>query len=153
MPRRALARPMTARALPLLALLALAPLAGADLVNSGTMETDQAHVPQMHCELVQTEPATPADPVRCDLEGALRNAMVMRVRIAGPGHVYAFLFDEARGSQVAQMECTSTLQASCVRMLPGRSGVTGTLAFHALLDGPGPAVVVATVEKVEYSLP
>lgn len=145
------------RVLPLLALLALplAPVAGADFVYSGTNPSDQAHVPQMHCEFVQTDPATPADPLRCDLSGPIQGAMVMRVRIAGPGHVYAYLFDEAKGTQIAQMECSSTLQNSCVRLLGvGRSGVTASrVGFHAFLDGPGPAVATATVEKVEYSLP
>ncbi|HWH09317.1 MAG TPA: hypothetical protein VNX21_08960 [Candidatus Thermoplasmatota archaeon] len=145
---------MTRWAPPLLVLLALLPVAGANFVHSGTYQGDQAHVPQMHCEFVQTEPASRADPLRCELNGPLRNAMVMRVRIAGPGHVYAFLFDEAKGTQVAQVECTSVTQQTCLRVLPGTRGVTSpNLRLHAFLDGTGPAVATVTVEKVEYSLP
>lgn len=144
---------MSLRAALVLAIL-LAPLAAADLTYSGTNATEDPHVPQMHCEFVQTDPHGRADPMRCDLEGPLTRAMVLRVRIVGPGHVYAFMRDEAKGTQLVQTDCTSGLQVSCVTLLGGRNGLTlPRVALHAFLDGPGPAVATVTVERVEYSLP
>ena len=140
-------------ALLLLAAL-LAPLSAADLTYSGTNQTEDAHVPQMHCEFVQTEPHTREDALRCDLESPLSRAMVLRIRILGAGHVYAFMRDEAKGTQLVTTDCVSTLEKTCLTLLGGRSGLTlPRVALHAFLDGPAPAVAVVTVERVEYALP
>lgn len=135
----------------------LAPLAAADLTYSGTNQTEDAHVPQMHCEFVQTEPHGRADPLRCDLEGPLTRATLLRIRLLGPGHVYAFMRDEAKGTQLVQTDCTTTLaapQRSCLTLLGGNNGLTlPRVALHAFLEGPAPAVATVTVERVQYSLP
>lgn len=154
---RTLASPMTRWAsLPLALVLALlAPAALADFVNSGTSNGDQDDVAQFHCELVQTEPRTRVDPTRCDLTGQLVQANVMRMRVVGPGRLYGFLINEWTNTQIAQLECVSTLQASCVKFLPGGMGGTtaSRVGFHALLDGPSPAVATVEVVRATISLP
>lgn len=144
---RGLVLPMLLRALALLALLAL-PLGAANVSYSGAVPNDQPGAPQLHCELVQTTARTTMDPVRCDVAGASRSAMVLRARGAGTGSLIAFVHDHQRTVQVAYMECTVVGAANCNVPLVGRYGVTSSdLELHAVAYGPGGASWVVTVEK------
>lgn len=138
---------MLFRALALLALLAL-PLGAANVSYSGAVPNDQPAVPQLHCELAQSTAKAWTDPVRCDVAGPSKAAMVLRARGAGAGSLIAFAHDEQRGVQVAYMECSLVAAANCQVPVGTRYGVTSTsLALHALAYGPGGASWVVTVEK------
>lgn len=139
---------MTRWALLLLAML-LAPAALADLQNSG-QGGNAARSPQLHCEMLQTQARTRADPLRCEISGDVQRVTLLRVRMVGTGHVHAYIIDEVRGMQLAQLDCSSTTTTTCGRVIAPTSTRVG---LHAFSDGPGGLLVTATVENAPNDLP
>lgn len=132
------------------------PVVDADLAQGGKGAA-APYAPQLYCELVQTEPHTSAAAQRCEATGAVTGAKVLRARIAGAGHVFAWIEDNIQHVQLVSLDCTVAATdgaRSCTAPLPGTGGASSSsMTLRVLADGPGRAVYSVSVESMTSGTP
>lgn len=131
-------------------LLLLAPLGSADVQQGVSIPGSQAGQPQLLCALVQNQPRAAPDYARCDAEGAVSGATVLKVRVEGIGRAFAFVRDEGRLIQVGVVDCVATAAEpvkTCSALLSPRPWTSADGVLHVLGEGPGSSTSLAWVEK------
>ena len=102
-------------ALALAALLAF-PLAGGRYVVQGTSPWQAGYSlnPQMYCAVVYDEPGEQD----CMVQGEVRNAEIVRVRMVGPGSVHVSIVDMRGAIGLPEQRAVIDCDASCVVPIP-----------------------------------
>jgi hypothetical protein len=140
-------------------LLAVCGFASADLSQGSGPALGLGLVPQVSCAVVQTTPHAASDPARCDVWGVRgASVVVLRVRLAGEGHVLAYADEQTPTSlleQIGPAECraSATSGGACVARAVNTYPPTGTFNLHLFVDGPGHAVAEASLETLDLGLP
>ena len=138
-----MSRPL-ALAAALVALAAVAPAVGAEYVASGRSPWDSGYPlnPQMYCAVVFDEGGEHF----CKVQGPVRNVEIVRVRIAGKGHVHVSLVDDVGPLGLPEQRASVDCDRSCVVPIPGGQHHDTAWTMYVWLDAPGPAALQASVE-------
>jgi hypothetical protein len=150
----------------------LAPFVAADAQLAGGYMSGQdvPDSPQLFCEVVQTEAHTASSPYRCDITGYAAGVTVIRARVVGIGHAYAWA-DYGSGQQTSFLSCSATTEGPsfpsvlaghpdhtpyykmCSGLVAAGLALSTTFALHARVDGAGGATYSVWLEHAYGPVP